>query len=304
MQVRGYRIFTISINLFFIFNRIANLKALFLQKTKLMKNFFIIISMGCIALASFKCKGGGKTDDPGGDAPSNAPKSMSYSIVSTYPHDTASYTQGLLVYNSAMYEGTGNYGKSKLIKVDLNTGKSEKEISLAKEYFGEGVTILNDTVYQLTWKEKKVFVYTLKDFKKIKEFDVTYPEGWGLTNDGKNLIVSTGGSDLLYFEPSTFKLIKSQTVTEAGSPSYNINELEYIEGFIYANQYTLPYIFKINPATGVVVAKADLSDMWKRIKSLNPDADVPNGIAYDGATKKIYLTGKYWPQLFEVQFSQ
>jgi glutaminyl-peptide cyclotransferase len=307
MQVRGYRIFTISINLFFIFNRIANLKALFLQKTKLMKNFFIFISVGSIALASFKCKSGGKPDDPGVDTPSNAPKSMSYSIVSTYPHDTASYTEGLLIYNGVMYEGTGDpeyKGKSKLIRLDLKTGKAEKEISLAKEYFGEGITILNDTVYQLTWKEKKVFVYTLKDFKKIKEFDVTYSEGWGLTNDGKNLIVSTGGSDLLYFEPSTFKLIKSQTITEAGSPSYNINELEYIDGFIYANQYTLPYIFKIDPATGVIVAKADVSDMWKRIKTLNPAADVPNGIAYDAVNKKIYVTGKWWPELYEVQFSQ
>lgn len=233
----------------------------------------------------------------------DGPKVMGFSIVGTYPHDTSSYTQGLLIYNGVMYEGTGNYGFSKLKKVDLATGKTEKEISLDKKYFGEGVTILRDTVYQLTYKEKTVFVYTLKDFKKIKEYTVDF-EGWGLTNDGTSLIISTGGSDLLYYDPSTFKLIKKQAITESGSPAHDINELEYINGFIYANQYKEPYIFKIDPATGVVIAKADVSSMWNRIKAIDPDADVPNGIAYDAATKKIYITGKWWPELYEVQFSQ
>ncbi len=233
----------------------------------------------------------------------NAPKIMSYSIVGTYPHDTSSYTQGLLIYNGDMYEGTGNWGFSKLKKVDLKTGKAIREISLDKKYFGEGVTILHDTVYQLTYKEKTVFVYTLKDFKKIKEFTVDI-EGWGMTNDGKNLIVSTGSSDLNYYESSTFRLIKTQTVTEGGMPVSNINELELINGFIYANQYLYPYILKIDPATGQIVAKADLTGMWDRIKAIDPNAEVPNGIAYDAATKKIYITGKWWPELYEVQFSQ
>ena len=122
----------------------------------------------------------------------DGPKSMSYSIITSYPHDTSSYTQGLIIYNGEMYEGTGNYTFSKLKKVDFKTGKTLQQISLPDEYFGEGITILNDTIYQLTWKEKKVFVYTLNNFKKVKEFDVNI-EGWGLTNDGKNLIVSTGG---------------------------------------------------------------------------------------------------------------
>ncbi len=233
----------------------------------------------------------------------NAPKMMSYSIISTYPHDTSSYTQGLLIYKGELFEGTGNYGFSKLKKVDLKTGNTLSEVVLDKKYFGEGVTILNDTIYQLTWKEKTVFAYTLKDLKKVKEFTVDL-EGWGLTNDGKNLIVSTGGSDLNYYDPATLKLLKTQTVTESGSPSYNLNELEYIDGFVYANQYTLPYIFKIDPANGQIVAKADLTKMWDRIKAIDHDAEVPNGIAYDAATKKIYITGKWWPELYEVQFSQ
>jgi glutaminyl-peptide cyclotransferase len=262
-----------------------------------MKKLWLIAGLAFLAA----CKNN-DTETPDKPNP-NAPKSISYSIVTTYPHDTSSYTQGLQIYSGGLYEGTGNYKHSKLRKVDLQTGKAEREIALAPEFFGEGVTVLNDTVYQLTWKEQKVFVYALKDFKKIKEYTANI-EGWGLTNDGKNLIVSTGSSDLNYYDPSTFKLIKTQTVTESGSPSYNINELEYIDGFIYANQYESPYILKIDPATGVIVAKIDLTKMWDRIKSIAPYADVPNGIAFDPATKKIYVTGKWWPELYEVQFSQ
>jgi glutaminyl-peptide cyclotransferase len=260
------------------------------------KLLFIAVLAGFIAC---KNKDNGDKDKPD----PNAPKLMSYSIVATYPHDTSSYTQGLLIYKGDMYEGTGNYGYSKLKKVDLKTGKAQNEIALDKKYFGEGVTILNDTVYQLTWKEKTVFVYTLKEFKKIKEFKID-TEGWGLTSDGKSLIVSTGGSDLYYYDPSTFKLLKTQTIIESGSPSFNLNELEYINGFVYANQYQFPYIFKIDPATGQIIAKADLTTMWDRIKAIDHDAEVPNGIAYDTATKKMYITGKWWPELYEVQFSQ
>ena len=227
------------------------------------------------------CKNGDKENGP--DPVPNGPKIMNYSIINPFPHDTSSYTQGLVIYNGEMYEGTGNYKFSKLKKVDLKTGKAIQEIKLDDKYFGEGITILNDTVYQLTWKEKKVFVYTLKDFKKVKEFTVNH-EGWGLTNDGKQLIATDGSSTLYYYDPATFKLLKTQDVTEAGSLSYNLNELEFIDGFVYANQYQAPYIFKIDPATGAIVAKADLTSMWDRIKIIDPDAEVPNGIAYDAAT--------------------
>jgi glutamine cyclotransferase len=233
----------------------------------------------------------------------NTPKSMSYSIISTYPHDTSSYTQGLLFYKGELYEGTGLEGKSKLMKLDLKTGTAIQKINLDEKYFGEGVAILNDTIYQLTWKNKVVFVYTLKDFKKIKEFKIE-PDGWGLTTDGKNLIASDGSSTLYYYDPATFKLLKTQDVTEGGSLSYNLNELEYIDGFIFANQYLAPYIFKIDPASGKVVAKADVTSMWDRARVIDPEAEVPNGIAYDAATNKIYVTGKLWPELYEVQFSQ
>ena len=262
-----------------------------------MKKFLLAITI----LGFIACKNNDGEDTNKPDP--NAPKIMSYSIISTYPHDTSSYTQGLLIYKGELYEGTGLEGKSKLMKVDVKSGKAIQSINLDAKYFGEGITILNDTVYQLTYKNKKVFVYTLNDFRKIKEFDVEF-EGWGLTHDGKNLIVTTGSSELNYYDPATFKLLKTQTVTESGTPTSNLNELEFIDGFIYANQYQYPYIFKIDPANGQIVAKADLTAMWNRIKAIDHDADVPNGIAYDSATKKMYITGKWWPELYEVQFSQ
>ncbi|MCZ2458897.1 MAG: glutaminyl-peptide cyclotransferase [Chitinophagales bacterium] len=234
------------------------------------------------------------------------PKNLSYSIVNSYPHDTSSFTQGLLIYKGVMYESTGGEADNanEIIKVDLATGKGQKVAAIdRKKYFGEGITILNDTIYQLTWKSKIVFVYTLKDFKKVKEFPIN-TEGWGITTDGKELIVSDGSSNLYYYDPSTFKLLRTQAVTEGGSLTHNLNELEYIDGFVYANQWQYPYILKIDPASGKVVAKADLNDMWNRVKAKDPEADVPNGIAYDQATKKIYVTGKLWPNLYEIQFAQ
>ncbi len=268
------------------------------------KLFYIILLASLIA-----CNQADKKPD----STTAGPKSMSDSIINTYPHDTSSYTQGLIIYKGDMYEGTGMYRKSKLMKVDLKTGKILMAVEINKTkppetpqdslYFGEGITILRDTIYQLTWQSKVVFVYTLKDFKKVKEFKIN-TEGWGLTTDGKELIASDGTSNLYYYDPSTFKLLKTQDVTEGGSLSYNLNELEYIDGYVYANQYQAPYILKINPATGEIVAKADLSSMWDRIKDIDPQAEVPNGIAYDSATKKIYITGKLWPELYEVQFGQ
>jgi len=259
-----------------------------------------------LGLASilFSCNGSGDgtdTVDTSNGIKPLIPSSFNYQIQKTYPHDTSSFTQGLIFYKGSMYEGTGEYGTSKLLKVDIPTGKALQAISLDKKYFGEGVTILNDTIYQLTWKEKVVFVYTMKDFRKVKELPLN-TDGWGITTDGTNLIVSDGGSDLYFYEPSSFKLVKKITVTDGGSPAYNINELEFINGYVYANQWQLPYLMKIDPNTAQVVAKADLTEIWRRIKDKDPHADVPNGIAYDSSSKKIYITGKKWPELYEVTF--
>lgn len=265
-----------------------------MKHSQIKYNLLIIILLHLLGCEEKKT---GSLDDP-----PPAPKTISYSVVRAYPHDTSSYTQGLVFYKGKLYEGTGNYGRSELKRVDLSTGKALQQVKLDKSFFGEGITILRDTVYQLTWQEKKVFVYTLPDFKKVKTFDVGF-EGWGLTTDGTHLIVSNGSGELFFYRPTDFVLIRSQAVVEAGSPSFNLNELEYIDGFLYANQYTYPYVLKIDPTNGEVVAKIDLTDTWNRNKSLYPKADVPNGIAYDVDTRKIYITGKWWPELYEIQLS-
>jgi glutamine cyclotransferase len=224
----------------------------------------------------------------------------------TFPHDTSFYTQGFTFYKGELYEGTGDptrTGKSRLMKVDLKTGKPLLQKNLDKKYFGEGVTILRDTIYQLTWQERKVFVYTVKNFRQVKEFDLA-TEGWGLTNDGQRLIVSTGSGMLYYYDPSTFRLLSKSSIMEGNSETYNLNELEYIDGFVYANQYEYSYLLKIDPAAGRVVAKYDFTDLWKRAKEIKPDVDVPNGIAYDETTKKIYVTGKLWPEVYEIKLGQ
>lgn len=246
----------------------------------------------------------GNKDQPPEVVNGDAPKSLSYSIGHVYPHDTSSFTEGLLIYKNEMYESTGLEGQSKLILLDTKTGLAKRSVDLDPKIFGEGISIIRDTIYQLTYQTKDVFLYTLKDFKKIdKQFKIT-TEGWGMTTDGKELIASDGSSNLYYYDPSTFRLLRTQAVTEAGRPSFNINELEYIDGYIFANQWQHPYILKIDPSSGTIVAKADITDIWKRNQSKYAAADVPNGIAYDSATKKIYITGKKWPELYEVEFSR
>lgn len=275
-----------------------------------MKRLFLFYIAVAGALAFVGCKDSNNNSGTTGTNDANAVPAISLSVVNSYPHDTSSFTQGLTVYKGQLYEGTGGNDSSpvssrfsQLLRVDLKTGKIEKSINLDSKYFGEGIAVLNDTVYQLTWREHKVFVYTLPDFKKVKEFDIK-TEGWGITTDGKDLIVSDGSSNLYFYEPSTFRLLHTQSVTQNGDLSFNLNELEYIEGFVFANQWQYPYIFKIDPSNGMVVGRIDVTQIWDRIKQIDPLADVPNGIAYDADTKKIYITGKKWPELYEVQLAQ
>ena len=267
----------------------------------------VIFLIASITFILLRCKPKDSNDDPPPNTTNNPPPPvLGHTIVQVFPHDTSFYTQGLTFYKGELYEGTGDpgyLGKSRLMKMDLKTGKALQSISLSNKFFGEGITILRDTIYQLTWEQHKVFVYTLKDFKKIKEYDLP-TEGWGLTNDGQRLIVSTGSGILYYYDPSTFKLLTKSTIMEGNNPTFNLNELEYIDGFVYANQYQYAYILKIDPNAGRVVAKYDLDSMWKRVQGEKPDVDVPNGIAYDETTKKIYVTGKYWPEMYEIQLGQ
>lgn len=272
-----------------------------------MKNLFVVLFVCCFVINACKEKADSNSNDAAA-AVASIPN-ISYSVVKTYPHDTSSFTQGLVVYKGQMYEGTGGdldtpdfYKPSQLMHIDIATGKAQKALNLNEHDFGEGITILNDTIYQLTWTERKVHVYTLPDFKKVKEFPIN-TDGWGITNDGSKLIVSDGTANLYFYDPSTFRLLHTQSISFNGETLFNINELEYIDGFIYANQWQTPYIYKINPDGGQVTGRIDISDLWKQATNNHPDY-VPNGIAYDAGSKKLYLTGKKWPTLYEVQLSK
>jgi len=264
-----------------------------------MKKFLYVAGLALIAACNYTDNNPSASTTPRSDAP----KSIGYSVLKTYQHDTSSFTQGLVISNGDLYEGTGEYGHSNLLKVDLNSGKILKKVSLDAKYFGEGIAILRDTVYQLTWQEKVVFAYALKDLKKVKEFRID-TQGWGITTNGTELIVSDGTSNLYYYNPSSFQLLRTQSITEGGSLSYNLNELEYIEGFIYANHWQAPYILKIDPGSGNIIGKIDVTNIWNRVKAKDPVADVPNGIAYDSTTKKTFITGKKWPELYEIELSK
>ena len=263
-----------------------------------MKNLRLLLVASCLLYIS-SCN---NTDtDANGPDSNNTIPILSYSIAATYPHDTSLFTEGLEFYKGQLIESGGNYGSSKLVTYDLKTGKLSRQVPLNKEFFGEGTTVMNDTVYQLTWKEHVVHIYTANEFKKIREFPLN-AVGWGLTNDGKTLIASDGSSNLYFYEPSTFRLLRTQGITENGNPAVNINELEYINGFIYANQWQYNYIIKIDLNSGQVIAKLDLTDLVNRVKAQAPYANELNGIAYNHETKKFYVTGKNWPQIFEIQF--
>lgn len=231
------------------------------------------------------------------------PSNLGYTIIKIYPHDVTSFTQGLIWFNNTLYEGTGLNGESRLMKVDLETGKPSQEIKLSPDFFGEGITILNNKIYQLTWTEHKVFVYDLATFKKLKEFDWNM-EGWGLSNNGKQLILSTGTSNIYYINPETFAIEKTVGVYDNNGYLAGINELEFVNGSIYANVFEKEYIAKINPETGLVEARIDLTDILQKTNQpITTDTDVLNGIAFNSATNSFYVTGKRWPALYEIKLN-
>jgi glutamine cyclotransferase len=232
------------------------------------------------------------------------PANISYNIIATYPHDTASYTQGLQWMNDTLYEGTGLEGQSRIMKVDIKSGRSNKTLPLDPSLFGEGITILKDKLYQLTWQNHKVLVYDATTLKKLKEFAWEH-EGWGITNNGTDLIISTGSSNLYFVDPETFKVKNIVGITDNNGPVGNLNELEYVDGILYANVYLTDYIIKIDPSNGHIIGKMDLSGLLQKSgKAYNPETtDVLNGIAYNSEKKTFYITGKKWPVLFEVKLN-
>jgi glutaminyl-peptide cyclotransferase len=223
-----------------------------------------------------------------------------FTLVKTFPHDNTAFTQGLTIEYGRLFESTGKEN-SWISEVAITTGVQSKKVVLDPKFFGEGISILNNKVYQLTWQNKTGFIYDLNTFQKKGEFQYDH-EGWGITHDGKNLIISDGTDKLHFLDTVTLKNVSTLSVTENGAKRDQLNELEFIEGFIYANQWQTNYILKIDPATGIVVGKMDLSSLANRIAEMSPQADVLNGIAYEKKSKTILITGKYWPALFALRF--
>lgn len=230
-----------------------------------------------------------------------------YTIVNAYPHDTAAFTQGLEVHNGTLLESTGLEGRSSLRKVDLVSGKPKELKKLDNKLFGEGITVLNDTLYQLTWENHKVLMYDPVSFKLLGELPWSN-EGWGITNDGKSLYISDGTDKIYVVRPGTLKLERVISVTDHLGPMNNLNELEYINGSIYANRIEYDYIVRIDPSNGHITGKLDFKDVLKKYSKADlsymersTHGAVLNGIAWDSANKKMYITGKLWPLLFEVQ---
>lgn len=231
-------------------------------------------------------------------ATAQAAEVRSYEVLNTYPHDSGAFTQGLVYHEAELYEGTGLYGQSSLRRVELETGNVQQQQPLASQYFGEGITISDDRIIQLTWRENTGFVYDRQTFTQLDTF--SYPwEGWGITQDGSQLIMSDGTPTLRFLDPQTFTVTGTVWVQDGTSPVSRLNELEYIDGLVYANVWPTDLIARIDPATGQVVD-------WLDMTGLLPPADqvgagVLNGIAYDADNDRLFVTGKLWPTLFEVR---
>jgi len=221
-----------------------------------------------------------------------------FTIKKIIPHDTRAYTQGLIIENGKLYEGTGMYGESVLKEVNPKTGETLRDVGIAQEYFGEGITIVGDKIVQLTWRTNIGFVYEKNSFKKLREFSYS-TEGWGLTFDGKNLIMSDGTENLFYMDTLNYSVLRKVQVYDNHTAITKLNELEYVDGYIYANIYTTDFIVKINPKTGKVVERWDMPDLLKESDKM-PETDVLNGIAYNKETKHFLITGKYWPKMFDM----
>lgn len=231
------------------------------------------------------------------------PKLLTYKVVNTFPHDTLSFTEGFEFYHDTLLESSGQYNQSKLIKTDYKTGKAYKTVALKGQYFGEGLTVINNKIYQITWKEKTGFIYDAVTLKLEKSFAYDKDtEGWGMANDGKKIYQSDGTEKIWTMDPETQKMEGYINVYTNTSKIKAVNELEWINGKIYGNIWQKDAIAVINPLNGAVEAVLDLSGLRKSVKS--SQAEVLNGIAYNKKNNTIFVTGKYWDKVFEIKVSE
>ena len=260
----------------------------------------LLVISGTILI--YSCAGLPPPEAPGSLVDTHTPDVVpvyTYRVVNSYPHDRNAFTEGLVIENGVLYEGTGLRGRSTLRKVTLETGDILQTRELPAQFFGEGVTVYGDRVIQLTWQSNVGLVYDKNSFELLQEFNYE-TEGWGITHDGKRLIMSDGTSTLYFLDPDTFAEIGRIEVSDRGRPITRINELEFVQGEIYANIWQTDRIVRIAPQTGQVTGWIDLEGL------LNPEAypgpvDVLNGIAYDARNDRLLVTGKFWPRLFEIE---
>jgi len=225
-----------------------------------------------------------------------------YESVQSYPHDPKAFTQGLVWHDNRLFESTGQVGESTIREVELTTGRVIRRQDLAKPHFGEGIVILGAQLFQITWTSGKAFVYDWRTFKRTGEFSYD-GEGWGLATDGSALIMSNGTSALVWRDPATFAVTKTLTVTENGTPVSALNELEWVKGEIWANVWQTDQIARIDPATGEVTGWIDLAGILPSLDRSGKE-DVLNGIAYDAAQDRIFVTGKLWSRLYEIRLTE
>jgi glutamine cyclotransferase len=267
-----------------------------------MKRFSVLFSV----VFALSCTSNDKSDVDDTIRPASsgiaAPANISFSVIAQYPHDTSAYTQGLELYKGKMYEATGDYETSSLRITDHKTGKVEQKHPMGSDkIFGEGITIFNGKIYQLTWQSNVVYVYDVNNINKpIKTFTWPY-EGWGITHNGTELIISDGSANLYFVNPEDFKLKSTISVQTDKGPLDSINELEFINGFIYANVYTTNLIVKIDPSSGHVVGLLNFPDLVQ--KERTERTDYFNGIAFDSTSNTMFVTGKRWPKMFQIKLN-
>lgn len=255
------------------------------------------------SLPSFACQSGTVANLPGEKTPGNEPVPIyGYEVVHAWPHDPGAYTQGLVFHDGKLLESTGQVGRSSLRRVELETGKVLQKVDVPEPYFAEGITLLKGKIYQLTWQHQLGFIYDAWTFEKIGKFNYQ-GEGWGLTNDGQSLILSDGTNRLRFLDPENFQVRKTIAVFDGSMPAIEINELEYVQGEIYANIWHADRIARIDPQTGRMVGWIDLTGLLARGEVHDEEA-VLNGIAYDETNGRLFVTGKLWPKLFEIRLTR
>ncbi len=248
---------------------------------------------GCLVLLCWLAAAGGA---------GAAPVSLDYTVVGAFPHRVRAFTQGLVVHDGALVESSGRYRQSSVAILDLESGEVRRERALADNLFGEGLALAGDRLYQLTWRAGKALLYDAATLEPAGTMSYS-GEGWGLTHDGRHLIMSDGSAELSFRDPADFSEVRRVTVTDGARPVKRLNELEWVEGRVYANVYLTSRVVVINPQDGVVQAELDLTPLFRKARD-QVQAGVANGIAWDSKARRLFITGKNWPAIYEIKVRQ